>query len=143
MKIILILIITIALIIVAILVYTYFVFPNLGPIVRTIEVKSSISQEKIYIKKKQWGLTGDAQVIVVSESSEEEFEPNENTEYVYRGLLPFFYKFENDTLNLYVRKKSGIPNNKFKVIINQIELTNSQMMELMTTYEQKGLKKIH
>lgn len=41
-------------------------------------------------------------------------------------MSPFFYNFENDPLNSYVRKKSKAPNINYEIIINQIELTNPE-----------------
>ncbi len=142
MRILVIAIITIVFIIVGFLIYTYIIFPDLGPTVSIVEITSTNNSEKIYIKKKNWGYTGDSQVIVVSESSEKQFEPNENTEYVFKGLSPFFYSFNNDTLNLFVLSKSKVPNMETNFRIIQSELSGRDLIDLLQTFKEKGLKKI-
>ena len=59
------------------------------------------SYPPIFIKKMVWGLTGDKQVIVISNSGKKDFKPVKSKEYVYEGLFDIFYKLQNDTLFIY------------------------------------------
>ena len=143
MKTFILIIVILLLIIVAFLIYTYFRLPDYQPKVSIIEIYSSNFEEKIFIKRKVWGITGDDGIIVISKSSNKSFEPNTDSEYVFAGLSPFFYSFRNDTLNIYVGKESKKPiemNTRIK--INQIVLTNPEIMKLMENYKEKGLNKV-
>jgi hypothetical protein len=100
------------------------------PVFQTATLKLK-SGEVIYLKKKNWGLTFDHQVSVISNSDKNEWKPDSTKEYVFKGLEPFFYKFSNDSLILFTRVNSQIPPNaRFNVPIIQKQLTNSQYMDL-------------
>ena len=143
MKKFLITIIILASIVISIAVFFYASIPDLKPTFSTVEIRSDKFNEAIYIKKMVWGLTGDHLVIVISKSSSKEFEPDSQKEIVFYGADYFFYKFVNDTLNLYVRAESSQPKDlKTNIKINQIELTNPQMMDLYKDYGIRGIKKI-
>ena len=143
MKTIYIIAIAILFIVLLFFIYTYLTIPDFKPTVKQIEIYSESFDEKIFIKQKNWGIIGDDQVIVITKSSDINFEPNINEEYTFKGLSPFFYDFRNDTLFLYVNNKSEIPKNMVSEIrIVQIELTNPEMMNLMKNYRERGLKKI-
>ena len=114
---------------------------NLSPIVTVVEIKSYKFNESIYIKEKAWGLPADHQFIFVSKSPTKEFDPDTTQGLVFYGDS-FFYKFVNDTLNLYVNKESPEPKDfKTSIKVNQINLTNSELMDLWESYRAKGLKK--
>ena len=143
MKALLIVIIILVLAITAFLLYVYFIITDLGPQVKVVEVYSSNLEERIFIKKKNWGLLGNDQIIVISKSDDKSFEPDSTKEYIFKGLSPFFYNFKNDTLNLYIEKESNVPSELFfKIKINQILLSNLKLMELYSNYKEKGLKKL-
>ena len=131
------------LIIISFSLYVYLKVPNLEPKVSIVDVYSSNFWQKVYIKRKVWGITGNHEFTVVSKSGDESFEPNEDNEYVYKGLSPIFYSFRDDTLNIYVMKESKKPTEMTtRIQVNQIVLTNPQMMNLMVNYKDKGLKKV-
>lgn len=131
-------------IIILIGIYLYIKFPNLDPNIEVIEIHSQKYNETIFIKKKTWGLTGDSHLIVISNSSEVNFEKNEKNDYIFEDLTPLLYKFEKDTLTIYTMELAPFPDNMISNIrINQIKLTNSEMMELNKKYQEKGLKKIY
>ncbi|MBB6501108.1 hypothetical protein [Pedobacter cryoconitis] len=101
------------------------------PTYRIIPILSQDRKFTIYIKAKNWGVTGDHQCTIISTSPEKEFEPDSTREIIFKELEPFLYKSNKDTLFLYVRKKSIIPKNiRSKWIIQQIETDNSKMMDL-------------
>jgi hypothetical protein len=123
--------------------YLYFNLPDYKPKVSIVSIYSERFDERIALKKKVWGVTGDHQVIVVSKSADDEFQADENREYVFEGFLPLFYRFERDTLHLYVRKASKVPDAMpTKITINQVVLNNTEMIELAEKYRELGLKKI-
>ena len=126
-----------------ILMYLYFKMPDLKPSVSITKIYSETYDEFLYIKKKVWGITGDHQIIIISNTFKEGFEANVKTDYIYEGLLSLLYKFKNDTLNLYVRKKSDIPSVfESKIIVIQNILSNAEMNELLKDYKEKGIKKV-
>jgi hypothetical protein len=117
--------------------------PDFKPIVSVTPVYLEKNDNTLYIKKKNWGLTGDYQVIVLSTNLNKDFSPNKKTEYVFEGLSPFFYKVDNGILTLYVRKVSEIPEIfNLKDFVKQEELTNQEMMTLFDNYKDKGIKKL-
>jgi hypothetical protein len=106
---------------------------------------SSIDSTKVYIKQKTWGITGDNQIIVISDSKDREFSNDVDKIYFYQGLTPFFYKLENDTLSIYTSKASAIPRNlKTTLKIVQYVLDNPKMMNLVENdnYKKLGLETI-
>lgn len=143
MKLFIIVIVSLAVIVLAFLWCAYTRLPDYKATISKVEIYSNNLDERIFIKEKVWGVSANHRVIVVSKSPENDFQPNENCEYVFKGSLPFFYKFENDTLNLYVRRKSTVPEKlSTNIQINQIVLSNPEMMALMDNYGEKGLKTI-
>jgi hypothetical protein len=126
----------ILLILSSILLLIYFLFDqsvgDLGkPTYRIIPILSQDKKSTIYIKAKNWGVTDDHQLTVITASPEKEFEPDSTKEILFKGLGPFLYKSNKDTLFLYVVKKSHIPEGfRSKWIITQIEIDNSKMIAL-------------
>lgn len=101
------------------------------PTYRIIPILSQNKKSTIYIKTKNWGVTGDHQLTVVSTSPEKEFEPDSTKEMIFKGLEPFLYKSNKDTLFLFVWEKSIIPENvRSKWIVKQTEVDNPKMMNL-------------
>ncbi|WP_316820380.1 hypothetical protein [Pedobacter gandavensis] len=101
------------------------------PTYRIILILSQNNKSTIYIKTKNWGVTDDYQLTVVSTSPEKEFEPDSTKEMIFKGLEPFLYKSNKDTLCLFVREKSIIPENiRSKWIVKQTEVDNPKMMSL-------------
>jgi hypothetical protein len=101
------------------------------PTYRIIPILSQNKKSTVYIKTKNWGVTGDHQLTVISTSPEKEFEPDSTKEMIFKGLEPFLYKSHKDTLYLFVWEKSIIPENvRSKWIVKQTEIDNSKMMNL-------------
>jgi len=129
--------------VIIIVVFGYLYLSDLSPVYTIEEIHSKKYKESIYIKKKEWGVTGDYQVIVISKSPSKEFEPDDKYDYIYKWDADFFYKYNNDTLVVYVYKKSQIPMRfDSKITINQNELSNPEMMDLYDNYEDRGLRKL-
>lgn len=138
------LVITAIVIILLLIIVFYFVLPNKGADVRSevIELSSSDGESKIFIKKKVWGMTSDNQIVVISNSSREESIPGITRNYIYEGLMPLLYKFQNDTLFVYTVLKSSVPKEfKTSIKIVQIQLDNPEMLQLIEhdNYKNKGL----
>lgn len=134
----------IGILIVVVFVVMYFSFPKKGydTNIEVVEISSANHSSKLFIKKKTWGMTGDGQVIIISDNDNREFEPDSTKDYVFKGLSPLFYKVERDTLLLYTYQVSSVPSNlKSNFIIRQIELENPSMMNLIENdnYKQQGL----
>ncbi len=92
----------------------------------------SEGNEKLYIKSKNWGVSADHQLTVISTNDEREFEIDSTRQIIFNGLEPFLYKVSNDTLFLMLRQKSKIPdgfNSRWTIIQNEVD--NPTMMNLM------------
>ena len=75
-------------------------------------ITSDKVNEMIFIKTKNWGLTGDNQITFISPDSNFDFNKKDsNDHYIFIGLEPFFYKQSNDSLILYLRTKVNVPKN--------------------------------
>jgi len=123
--------------------YLYEFVSGYEPYTAIKKIYSQKYNETLYLKKKNWGVTGDYQIIIVTKTPGKIFEPNEKNDYVYKGLLSFFYEFHNDTLDIYTRRKSKIPESfDSKVVINQIEISNAEMSGLYTNYKSMGLNEL-
>jgi archaellum component FlaF (FlaF/FlaG flagellin family) len=111
------------------------------PIYSIKKIHSDALNEDIFIKKNNWGVSSNHEVVVISTSGQEKFEPDSTKEYVFK--TEFFFKSVKDSLYVYTRVKSKAPisfNSKFK--IKQVELDNSEMMELRgyDNFKNKGLE---
>lgn len=80
----------------------------------------------LYLKSKNWGLTADHKISVISTKSDLEFQPDSIYEYIFHGFGGIIYKVENDTLKIYSHQKPKIPS-KFESEINVelIEVRNN------------------
>jgi hypothetical protein len=124
--------------------FFYFALPDKNADVKytVTEVSSKDTQSKLYIKMKTWGMTSDNQVVVVSNSNKKEFTPERTRDYVYEGIMPLFYKVQNDTLSIYTLKISSVPEElKTSLKIIQVQLENPEMMKLIEhdNYKLQGL----
>ena len=126
----------------------YFAFPRKNDDVRFLikELPTLNNTEKIFIKKRNWGITGGSQQIIISKSDENEEAPDSNKNYIYKGLSSFYYKLQNDSLLVYVTNAASVPAQfKTSLKIRQIELENPLMMNLLENgnYKKKGLETIN
>lgn len=94
-------------------------------------VKIEVGKEDIYLKKINWGITGDAQKTAISTSKLREFDDFESDYIDDSGQLEFFYKTSGDTLLIFVRRQLIAPKNwDSKIIIKQVVLDNPSFMNL-------------
>ena len=110
-----------------------------APTYNRVELVSG-NNNKLYIKSKNWGVTGDHQLTVISIEDEREFEIDSTRQIIFNGLEPFLYKVSNDTLFLTLRQKSKIPdgfNSRWTII--QTEVDNPTMMDSMQNPELKRM----
>lgn len=80
----------------------------------------------LYLKSKNWGITGNHQISVISTKPDFEFQPDSISEYIFHGFGGIIYKVENNTLKIYSTQKLKIPP-KFESEINVelIEIKNN------------------
>ena len=121
--------------------------PDLEPKVKVVAVHSEKYNDTLYIKMMIWGVTWDHRIILVSESPDKSqdvfFHPDINREYIIKGWTRFFYRLECDTLQLYVDYRSDIPALfDSRIVVRQNVLTGSEMFDLSTNYEARGLKTV-
>lgn len=110
-----------------------------SPTYNSVELISTKNQ-KLFIKSKNWGVTGDSQITIITNDEEREFEIDSTKQIISKGLEPFLYKVSNDTLFLTLRQKIKIPNGfNSNWIIIQNEVDNPTMMDLR---HDKDFKKI-
>ena len=96
----------------------------------------------LYLKSKNWGLTADHKISVISTKSDLEFQPDSISEYVFHGFGVIIYKVENNTLKIYSHQKPKIPP-KFESEINVelIEVKNNEEWNKMKELIDKGFQK--
>ncbi|PSR52497.1 hypothetical protein AHMF7605_02635 [Adhaeribacter arboris] len=110
------------------------------PTYSKVELISTKDNSVIYIKSKNWGLTGDHQVTVITSNEDSEFEPDSTQEYIFNGLGAVVYRVKQDTLILYVSPKTKIPINfQSNWKIKQIETESSEKQELLVNPEYKQI----
>lgn len=88
-------------------------------------------KENLFIKEKNWGITSDHRVIVVSTSPKIEFALDSTKDYII-NTHEIYYKIENEIIYIYSLGKASIPkffNSKYK--IKYFELSEVQMMTLI------------
>jgi len=139
-----IIVLAVAILLIAFVVF-YFSVPkkDYDVAVNVVELSSATTKSKLFLKKKNWGMTGDGQFIIISDNGEKNFELDSSRNYVFKGLSALYYKIENDTLSIYVAKASPVPSNlKTSFVIKQTELENPDMMRLIENdnYKKQGLK---
>lgn len=139
------LIIIVLAIVVSGLVFLFFLFPNSDDLTSYEVIPIIQSNRKVYIKKKVWGISGDHQVIVISNSDKKDFKIDSTKDYVFHGSTPLFFKQKNDSLIVYTMRMALVPTNfknSFQII--QIELSNAEMIRLIEkdTYKNEGLQAI-
>jgi hypothetical protein len=115
-------------------------FDLFTPEVDMISIHSDRFEETLYIKRMVWGMTGDNQVIVISKSSRKETVTNPNEEFVFQGLGAFYWKYSDDTLEIYYDSKFIPPaRSSIKIFIRPIKLNNEKMSVLLNSYRNMGL----
>lgn len=69
-----------------------------------IDIQQLVSSkgEKLYIVSRTWGVTGDYQLTSITKDKKK-FSKGKDTINTVKGLNPFEYRFNNDTLTLYFR----------------------------------------
>ena len=87
--------------------------------------------QTVFLKKKNWGITGDGQATVISNSDERTVDTASQTDFSLYGLGHIFYKRSGDTLIIFTRHKFKEPK-KFNsnIIIKQVELDNPSFRDL-------------
>jgi hypothetical protein len=108
------------------------------------EVFSASANQKIYVKRKAWGLNYNHDMAIVSTSSGNTG-PDSLKDFIFKDS-EIFYKLSNDTLCVFTMLKAKIPIDfQSKIIIKQIEISNSEAMDLIEfgNYKTKGLKMPH
>lgn len=112
------------------------------PVVKEFEIRVPTLNEAVYVKKKVWGITHDYQLLLISAHPRKSFDYDPKTDYIYHNFSYLFYRIIRDSLEIYTMTPSPVPDEFTSgVKIIQIELDNPTMMELLTTYESKGLKR--
>ncbi|WP_207425731.1 hypothetical protein [Pedobacter sp. SYSU D00535] len=85
----------------------------------------------LYLKKDNWGISGDGQIMALSTSEKSDIDRNSEEDYILEGLSQIFYKQDRNTLTLFVTRKFNQPK-RFEsgIIIKQVELENSEFQDL-------------
>ncbi|MFB6317964.1 MULTISPECIES: hypothetical protein [unclassified Saccharicrinis] len=98
------------------------------------------SSTRLYLKKINWGITGDSQIMAISNSSSKNIDVNNKNDFILEGLCQIFYKIESDTLFIYSTNKFKEPSNFNSTInIKQIKLENTEFQSLFKEAN-KGIK---
>jgi hypothetical protein len=121
------------------LIFLYFA---VGKVVNTYEPvltseKIILESDTIYMYNKAWGVTWDHNLTWIT-TRNPSINPDSLNDYIYKANV-LFYSFNNDTLTVYIRAKSNIPEHfDTNIQIVQIELSNPEMMDFYNKYYQGG-----
>lgn len=113
---------------------------------KTIEITTTNKEAAVFIKQKVWGMNADHRLVYITTNKDENVGPNENTDYIFKGFSPLFYKQSNDTIYVFCSVASITPAKWIKSFsIKQIELSNSETMKLLDkdTYKKENLNLIN
>jgi hypothetical protein len=88
-------------------------------------------KKTVFLKKKNWGITGDGQAMVISLSDERLVDTSSQTDFSMTGLANVFYTQRVDTLIIYTMTKFNEPIHPFPgIIVKQVVLENSTFQDL-------------
>ncbi len=98
------------------------------PLFERKEIYFPKKQLSLYLKSKNWGITGNHKATVLSINSNLEFHPDKNTEYIFKGFGEIIYKSENGKLKIYYSNFiPEIPKNfKSEIQVELIELKGNE-----------------
>lgn len=114
--------------------------PDYSPSFEKVKFFSVGTSDSVFIKSKVWGISSDHQIITISKNGDIPFLADSTNDFVFKGWSPFLYKFENDTLSVFIRSASNTPTNfKSDIKVQQIILSNPEMMNMIDNYKEKGL----
>ena len=102
------------------------------PVFEKEQIYFTNKKTSLYLKSKNWGLTADHKITVISTKGEMEFQPDSISEYIFHGFGGIIYKTENDTLKIYSTQKPKIPpkfESEIKVEIIEIK-SNPEWIKL-------------
>ena len=87
-----------------------------NPTISLTRLSGNSKIQPLYFVKKQWGLTGDHQIIALTtrEPQEDKWLPNEATDFVWKGSVTVYYQRKSDVLNVWA---SHLPDTTQKKLI--------------------------
>jgi hypothetical protein len=94
------------------------------PVYKREQIYFPDKKETIYLKSKNWGLTGDHKITVISTNPDYEFYPDSISEYIFHGFGGLIYKKSNDTLYIYDGQSPKKPTNfdsKINIVIEKTQ----------------------
>lgn len=94
----------------------------------------------LYFKSKTWGITGNHRVSVLSASEEFSFEPNTQTDYVFKDFEKIIYRTTPDSLILYMPHPVENPVEFLSpVYVEIVELNTMEYLDIVKKQE-RGLQ---
>ncbi|SDH08036.1 hypothetical protein [Psychroflexus sediminis] len=96
------------------------------PVYEKKEINFPNENATLYVKSKNWGITGNHKNTVISTNPVLEFQADSLSEYVFQGFSEIIYKTDNDTLTIYSHYEPTIPS-KFdsKIKVEFIKIRNN------------------
>ena len=97
--------------------------------------------DTLYFQASRWGVAGDHEMIFLSNDS---ISPGETDLSVYTFYSrDLFYKYDNDTLSVYVLEAFKVPLKPFQTNVKVINLKDyNEVLHLKRTYSESGLKHV-
>ncbi|HEY9259079.1 hypothetical protein [Chitinophaga sp.] len=131
--------------IVAILLWIYIPGKDTFIQYKTTEITTTNREAHVFIRQKVWGMNADHRLVYITNDKDEDAGPSENTDYIFKGFSPIFYKQSNDTIYIFCSVASIVPPNWINSFtIHQIELNNQEVMKLLDkeNYKKENLNLI-
>ncbi|MCP4705339.1 MAG: hypothetical protein GY865_12075 [candidate division Zixibacteria bacterium] len=123
--------------------FYYLFFIAWAPEYKYFEITSPINNDSLFVKKKNWGMTYDHQIVFISSQPKQDDEYNPHYDYMYRGLQGLLYKVSNDTVYIYASTLSPTPDSfSSQLVIIQVEIYYDKMHEFQKDSYKKGMTRI-
>ena len=109
------------------------------PVFKKEQIYFPNKKNPLYLKSKNWGLTADHKVSVISTKADLEFQPDSISDYIFHGFGGIIYKLENNTLKVFSRQKPKVPPNfESEINVELIEVKNNAEWNKMQTEISNG-----
>jgi len=100
------------------------------------------TKDTLYLSSNTWGITGNHQVIFLTDYLKTDLIYNQEKDYRYRNEYIIYYSQSSDTLTLFVGDKSLAPKNfDSNIKIVQKELKGSDFRTLHENYKDMGINR--
>jgi len=112
--------------------------PDLKPVWNIVELHSNDQSENIFIKVQGNGIGSPERIVIVSRDSQKRIDKDRDI--IFSSRQPIFYKQNIDTISVYTDTKASSGSSlSGKIQLQQVILTNPELMDMCDTYKSAGI----